>query len=43
MTNNNQGSREKRQPTMFIALLPIFAMLLIVGIGVFRYLNSLYH
>lgn len=33
MKTNSKETREKRKPTLFIALLPIVAMLLIVGIG----------
>lgn len=33
MKTNNKKNQEKRKPTLFVAFLPIIAMLLIVGIG----------
>ena len=33
MKTSNEQSREKRKPTLFVAMLPIISMLLIVGIG----------
>lgn len=33
MANNEKKIREKKQPTLFVALVPIVGMLLIVGIG----------